>query len=142
MALKNTYTTMPLNRIMEKLSKVLVDHNASKIMIDYDSNKLPFKISFIISHEAKEIPIILPARPEKVFAYMNRQRVRTNVAPELAVRVAWRNILDWVEAQMALIEIDQAEMFEVFMPYLAMKDGKTLFESHKDQILNLPENGN
>jgi hypothetical protein len=29
---------------------------------------------------------------------------------EQAYRVAWRNILDWVEAQMALLEIEMAKI--------------------------------
>lgn len=136
MALKNTYTEMPLSRSLEKIQKILVEHGATKIMIDY-SDKLPYQINFMIEASGKQIPIRLPARPDKVFAYMKKQRARSNPDLEMAYKVAWRNILDWIDAQMAIIEIEQAELFEVFMPYLAMKDGGTLYDTHRDRILNL-----
>ena len=45
-----------------------------------------------------------------------------------AYRVAWRNILDWVQAQMALLEIGMAKMEEVFLPYMQDREGVTVFE--------------
>ena len=43
-----------------------------------------------------------------------------------AVRVAWRIVKDWVEAQMALVETQMVTTAEVFLPYAVMKDGRTL----------------
>jgi hypothetical protein len=43
-------------------------------------------------------------------------------------RVAWRNILDWVQAQMALLEIGMAKIEEVFLPYMQDREGITFFE--------------
>ena len=45
-----------------------------------------------------------------------------------AYRVAWRNILDWVQAQMALLEIGMAKIEEVFLPYMQDREGVTFFE--------------
>ena len=45
-----------------------------------------------------------------------------------AYRVAWRNILDWVQAQMALLEIGMAKMEEIFLPYMLDRKGRTFFE--------------
>jgi hypothetical protein len=47
---------------------------------------------------------------------------------EQAYRVAWRNILDWVEAQMALLEIEMAKIEEIFLPYMVNATGETFFE--------------
>jgi hypothetical protein len=47
---------------------------------------------------------------------------------EQVYRVAWRNILDWVLAQMALMEIGMAKIEEVFLPYMQDREGMTLFE--------------
>lgn len=137
MALKNTYTTLSTDQIIQKLNRVLVEHGASKVMIDYE-NKLPVKLNFTVFFENREVPITLPARPHKVWNKLKSQNQSKNLKELDAYRVAWRNILDWVEAQMAIIEIEQAEFFEVFMPYLSTKTG-TLYEAHREKILGLPE---
>jgi len=138
MALKNTYTKLSLPQILQKLQTTLVDHGASKIQIDY-SEKLPYQLNFLVEYDGRLLPITLPARPHKVYAKLQKQAMGKNVDTLGAYRVAWRNILDWVDAQMAIVEIEQAEFFEVFMPYLSTKNG-TLYEAHKEQILTLPEN--
>lgn len=45
-----------------------------------------------------------------------------------AIRTAWRVIRDWVEAQLALVEINMVTVPQVFLPYAIMRDGKTLSE--------------
>ena len=46
-----------------------------------------------------------------------------------AVRVAWRIIKDWVEAQMALVDTSMVKTEEVFLPYMMVKGDKTLAET-------------
>src|SRR5438552_18436509 len=43
-----------------------------------------------------------------------------------AVRVEWRIVKDWVEAQLALIETRMVTAQQVFLPYAIMRDGRTL----------------
>jgi hypothetical protein len=50
-----------------------------------------------------------------------------------AKRVAWRQILRWVEAQLALTETKMAKLHEVFMPYLIVDKGQTIFEKLESQ---------
>ena len=50
---------------------------------------------------------------------------------EQALRVSWRIIKEWVEAQMAIIEAGQAELSEVFLPYAVTKDGDTVYQKLK-----------
>jgi hypothetical protein len=61
---------------------------------------------------------------------------------EQAYRVAWRNILDWVQAQMALLDIGMAKMEEVFLPYVVNREGKTLFEHYEQHGFALPSGKN
>jgi hypothetical protein len=51
---------------------------------------------------------------------------------EQSERTAWKLLSDWVDIQMSLIELDQVELIEVFMPYLydVAKD-QTFFEKMK-----------
>lgn len=45
-----------------------------------------------------------------------------------ALRVGWRIVKDWVQAQMAIVESELAKMVQVFLPYAVTKQGNTLYE--------------
>jgi hypothetical protein len=38
-------------------------------------------------------------------------------------------VKDWVEAQLALVEAQQAQLAEVFLPYAVMRGGQTAFQA-------------
>lgn len=76
----------------------------------------------------------LPIRVEPVFAYLQRTVSPQNRAKkakdhmEQAERVAWRQILRWVQAQLALIETGMVATQEVFLPYLLVTPERTAFD--------------
>jgi hypothetical protein len=41
---------------------------------------------------------------------------------------AWRNIRDWVMAQLALYETEIVDLPQVFLPFATHGEGKTLYE--------------
>lgn len=43
-------------------------------------------------------------------------------------RVAWRILKDWVEAQMALLDIQMVRFEEIFLPYIETENGQTIYE--------------
>ena len=47
---------------------------------------------------------------------------------EQAERVAWRILKDWVEAQMALLDIEMVRFEEIFRPYIETSSGQTIYE--------------
>jgi hypothetical protein len=56
------------------------------------------------------------------------QQVRRWDEEEYVYRVAWRNIRDWVMAQLALYETEIVEMPQVFLPFATDAKGQTLYE--------------
>ncbi len=46
-----------------------------------------------------------------------------------AEKVGWRIVLRWVEAQLAMVESNLAEMGQVFLPYAVRGDGETLWNA-------------
>ena len=56
-----------------------------------------------------------------------------------AERIAWRICKTWLEAQITLINLEQAKLEEVFLPYLVMPGNKTLFETMEQNHFLLPE---
>lgn len=45
-----------------------------------------------------------------------------------AEMTAWRNVRDWVLAQMALVESCDVPMQQIFLPYMADDRGRTVYE--------------
>lgn len=54
-----------------------------------------------------------------------------------ARRVAWRQIYRWVQAQLALVDTEMVKVEEVFFPYIQTKNGHTLYELHRSNLLQL-----
>ena len=78
---------------------------------------------------------MLPANIEGVLKVFAKQKVKPD--REQAERTAWRNIRDWILAQMAFVEAGNVEVDEVFLPYLTDGKGKTLYQVYKDGQLLL-----
>ena len=81
----------------------------------------------------------LPANVEGVRAVFVRQKLKA--ADGQAERTAWRNLRDWVLAQMAIIEARQVEVEQVFLPYLTDRQGRTLYEAYKSGRLAIGSGG-
>ena len=61
---------------------------------------------------------------------------------EQALRVSWRIVKDWVEAQMAIVEAKLADVAEVFLPYAITKTGTTLYKEIQGNGMKLLSTGN
>jgi hypothetical protein len=138
MAIKNYTSDKPLEKIFAELQQTLAVHGAKQISYEYDDDGKVHGVVFVVSVHDRPIRVKLPARIEQAQAVLKRpwdegkishKRGRENTyGYEQAYRVAWRNILDWVQAQMALLEIGMAKMEEVFLPYMQDREGVTFFE--------------
>lgn len=50
----------------------------------------------------------------------------------------WRNIKDWIDAQMALLETEMVKIEEIFLPYVVGdKEGHTMYERFENGTLQL-----
>ena len=70
-----------------------------------------------------------------VRAVFARQKVKA--APGQAERTAWRNVQNWIMAQMAIVEAGQVQIDEVFLPYLTDGRGRTLYQLYQGGKLSL-----
>lgn len=136
MAFKNTYTKSSLENILRAIQKTLVAHKAKKIMFDYDDNGVITGLSFGIEVNGKIMGIKLPARIKECEHILRQEGLLNTNKKDHALRVAWANIRDWVESQMAMIDIDMVKFEEVFLPYVVMGE-ETLFERFEKGNLQL-----
>jgi hypothetical protein len=137
MAIKNYTSDIPIEKIFAELQQTLGTHGAKQISFDYGDDGKVHGVQFVIKVRERFFPIKLPARVEQAQAVLKRQYETGTIKAHLgtkvysydqAYRVAWRNILDWVQAQMALLEIGMAKMEEVFLPYMQDREGVTFFD--------------
>ncbi|OJJ21395.1 hypothetical protein BKI52_12615 [marine bacterium AO1-C] len=134
MPILNYTTGIKTEKTLGEIRQILVNHGATKIVTDYQ-NKIPVSVTFAIELDGRLVPYSLPANHKGVLNAMQKdikipKRYKTE---EQAVRVSWRIIKDWIEAQMALIDAHLAEMTEVFLPYLITKKGNTLYTEFKEK---------
>ena len=115
MAIKNYTTKVDVYTSIGEIQGALARHGATKIMIDYDNGK-PQAIAFGIDTPAVDGTL-------RVFA---AQKIKAD--REQAEMTAWRNVRDWVLAQMALIESCDVPMQQIFLPYMADDRGRTVYE--------------
>ena len=135
MAIKNYTTVVDVYKSLGEIQSALAKHGARKIMIDYDENGHPTSVTFGIETSVGVRGFCLPANVAGVQAVFYRQKVKA--AEDQAERTAWRNIRDWIMAQMAIIEAGQVQMDEVFLPYLTDGKGRTLYQIYQGGNLAL-----
>ena len=126
MPIKNYTTKVPAVQTVGEIQGILAAHGARKVMMDYGDNGTVIAITFALDLNGVLNGFRLEAKPEGVIRVM--QKERTKCTNEQAERIAWRNIKDWIAAQVALVETEQASMAELFLPKLVDRNERTLFE--------------
>lgn len=139
MAIKNYTTSIDVYKTLGEIQGELASHGARKIMVDYDGSGQPVGVTFGIETPAGPRLFCLPANIDGVRAVFEKQKVRA--APGQAERTAWRNIRDWIMAQMAIIEAGQVDMVQVFFPYLSDHTGRTVYQMYQGGYLQIGGGG-
>lgn len=129
MAILNYTTSIDCEKTIAEIQKCLVKHGAMKIVTDY-TDRLPSSVTFYLMLNGNIVAFVLPANYQGVLNAMKRDHKvpRSKCTPEQALRVSWRIVKDWVEAQMAIVEAQLAEMAEVFLPYAVTRSGNTMYK--------------
>lgn len=121
--LKNYTSTVPAERSIAYIEKSLAQHGASMIVKVYDDDGAVTSIAFEIECKGKNLAFRLPSQIEacaKTLEANLPRRARPETVRrigEQAARTAWKILADWVDAQMAMIDLAQVELLEVFLPY-------------------------
>lgn len=139
MAIKNAYVTSPMSNIVSDIQKDLVNHRAQKIMFGYDNGSL-ICLSFGIEIDGKLMGVKLPAKVSECETILKKQGLFSTSKKDHALRVAWANIRDWVSSQMAMIDIGQVKIEQVFLPYIINGD-RTIYEIIAENKFNALPSG-
>ena len=152
MFLKNYTSDVPVSQTIYRIEQTLIRCGVSGIMKNYGDSGQVVAITFqICLANQKPWTIRLPANVQKAWdalwlnyadgdkltpdgmklAWNNRKSKSKADFRDQAERTAWKIIQDWVEVQMSMVQMQQADFREVFLPYVW--DGKqTYFEAIRE----------
>lgn len=129
MAIKNYTTKVPANRSIEQIQSSLISHGATGILLKYEQGTGRIEaLQFVMKIKDSNVSFSLPVNWRLFQEVLKQQDVRRWDDDDFAYRVAWRNIRDWVLAQMALFETQMVELPQVFLPFATDSSGETLYQ--------------
>lgn len=143
MAILNYTTSVDSFKTVSEIEYILMKHGAKSIMKNYNNQSI-VGLSFLIDTGTQQIPVRLPVKIDECFEILKREKKnspRSNIKAtrEQAERVAWRILKDWVEAQMALLDIQMVRFEEIFLPYIETQNGQTVYERLVDKKFLIEE---
>lgn len=138
MAILNYTTTISAEKTASEIQRKLATAGAQAILCEYDDEAIMSAMSFRIMTVHGMIFFRLPANTSGVYVALNNdpkvpKRLRTR---EQAAKVAWRILKDWIEAQLAIVDAEMAQITEVFLPYAQNDSGETLYQSLESNGFN------
>lgn len=130
MILKNYTSDVPASRTIARIEELLAKagvNGVNKVFLSGRVASLTFSVTL---PQSKTITIRLPANVEPVYTALRKKisKPRAGTDQRLldqAERTAWKLMQDWVEVQLSLIAMNQAEFLQVFLPYV--HDGRRSF---------------
>jgi hypothetical protein len=127
-------TKISAERTAQEIGALLAEAGATAVLTEYGKDRKISGLAFKLQVGDREVPFSLPARIEPVFKYLQRQRSPRNRGKmedqdkAQAERVAWRQLLRWIQAQLAMIDTGMVQPAEVFLPYVQVAPAQTLYE--------------
>ena len=132
MPILNYTTTVDAYKTASEIEYMLMRHNVKSIMKDYDGERI-VSMSFLIDTGSRKVPVKMPVRTDECQRVLKKEkqsspRKQIKDTIDQAERVAWRILKDWVEVQMALLDIKMVTAEEIFLPYIVDQSGRTIYE--------------
>ena len=133
MPIKNYTTRVPADKSIQEIQTALVEHGAIGVLYKYEKGTGKIEaLQFGLEINGKEVGFSLPVNWKKFQAVLKQQEVKRCDDEDYCYRVAWRDIRDWILAQLALYETEIVELPQIFLPFATDKKGKTLYDNIKE----------
>jgi hypothetical protein len=130
MAILKYTTQISVDKTIGEIQSLLVKNGARSVLNNYDDNGYITSLSFQILVNDVLVSFRLPTECKPVLEILDDDRTIPYKFKnkDQAQRVAWRIVLAWVEAQMALLQTRMVKIEQIFLPYAIMRDNKTVYE--------------
>lgn len=143
MGLKNYTTGISVDKTVLEIEQILSRHSATDIWKQFDGAGNVVCVNFAVNTEFGKMPFRLPMdvlavsqilKNEKKSGKLSGVSNREAMDLEHARRVGWRIVKDWIDSQMALVEIKLVKIEQVFLPYAYdFRTEKTLYETFREK---------
>lgn len=130
----NYSTSVPATKSAYEIQEKLARAGAKEIRIEYQGGEVA-AMAFSISTKWGLVAYRLPANVDGVHAAIVRAKSRAGAGKwkrERSRDIAWRILKDWIEAQLAFVQVEMAEVAEVFLPYTVCADGRSAYQLFRD----------
>lgn len=134
MALLNYTTEIEAAKTLGEITGLLVAAKAQAIMTEFDGAGNPTVVSFKVMGRFGAMSFRLPCNHVAAGNVLNKQ-ARAGKIPKRylndvtqARRVGWRIVRQWLEAQLALVELEMVPIEQIFLSYMQTDDGRTVYE--------------
>jgi len=128
-------TKVSMSQSVAEITRCLVQGGARSIHTEFDEEGKITGIQWTVSVGANKLSFKMPARVDVVYkTLLSRGAGSKETVQARAERIAWRQLLRWVQVQMAMIDMGMAEMAEVFFAYnqpTGEPSGETLYNMAK-----------
>jgi hypothetical protein len=132
-------TAIPAQRTAGQIQELLIEAGARSVVSETDGQRKITALAFDFDVQGRLIPFRLPIRAEAIYKLLRARRKRYSPVRgahqgteehdrEQADRIAWRQVLRWLEAQVALIETEMVSLPEVMLPYMQLSATQTLYQ--------------
>lgn len=136
-------TGISAEQTVQEIQKILMKGGADAIMIEYVDKQVS-AVSFRVNVDGAPVPFRLPCRADSIFKIFYERKGRHTISDSVldnmqaqARRVAWRQILRWIEAQVALVQTGMVKLEEVFLPYMHTGKDQTLYQLITNRKFNV-----
>lgn len=122
---------VPAITSMGRIEEYLVEAGATDISKKYE-NQVCIAIRFRMMVNLNPLFFELPAKVDACYKVLWKEVKRPNADTknrimQQAERTAWKIISDWVQVQLSMIQLEQAELLQVFLPYVFDPKTETTF---------------
>lgn len=139
MGLLNYTSTIEPEQTISEIQKLLSRYGVQAMMTEYDGPQVA-AVSFRMNVDGRSMAFKMPCNWRAVRQVFTQQGItqgkmkhKDKNLDNQAIRTAWRVIKVWIEAQLALVEINMVSIPQVFLPYAITSDGRTLAEKINDE---------
>ena len=127
------YTTeVPVSKTVAEIFGALRAAGADKVLIEYEDQQergISFEMKTLFGPVVFRVPVDVPHT-----AQVLKNQYHKGIAPRAvlrdgqAARVSWRIVKDWLDAQLALIQIEVVSLDQIFLPYAVTPSGQTFYD--------------